>query len=88
MKKQKVEYQDPRVAEFATRLKELPTITQGHCCNLKQEDEHRRQRVWVCRVGGGITVERMSGGVWKSIGGGCMEHETPSLFQLRMWGVM
>lgn len=35
---------------------DLPTLCVGQCCSLKEETPHKR--IWVCRVGGGITIER------------------------------
>ncbi len=55
--------------ELAEALAELPTLCQGQCCDLKIEDEDRR--VWLCRVGGGVSVERFDGDGWVVVEGGC-----------------
>jgi hypothetical protein len=47
-----------------------PTLGRGQCCDLKR-DEHGC-RVWVCRVGGGVTVESLgTDGRWRVTSGGC-----------------
>lgn len=52
-------------------LASLPTLCVGQCCSLKIEDTDRR--VWLCRVAGGITIERYDAkkGRWYSAEGGC-----------------
>ncbi len=57
-------------SELASVLAEMPTLYSGHCCNLKIEAEDRR--VFLCRVGGGVTVERLIDGRWVTVEGGCM----------------
>lgn len=53
-------------------LKELPTLRQGHCCNLKVDTP--TVRVWVCRVGGGVTVEQYTQrDGWRRVAGDCMD---------------
>lgn len=51
-------------------LEHLPTRCVGQCCNLKIDaDQHR---VWLCRVGGGVSVETLSPrGNWVTTSGSC-----------------
>ena len=53
-------------------LAELPTLCTGQCCSLKIETA--RTRVWLCRVGGGVTVERYDPkrGRWEVARGDCL----------------
>jgi ribosomal protein L37E len=50
-------------------LRNKPTLHQGQCrdCKIDTGD----MRVWLCRVGGGVTVERLRNGVWLTVCGGC-----------------
>lgn len=63
------------MTETARALKSLPTLSAGQCCDLKIDDGERR--VWICRVGGGVTVEKlirgygMVGDRWRVVEGGC-----------------
>lgn len=57
------------MTETARALKSLPTLATGQCCSLKIDDGTRR--VWICRVGGGVSVERLIGGAWRVVEGGC-----------------
>jgi len=54
-------------------LKKLPTLCVGQCCSLKIERLDEGLRVWLCRVGGGVTVERydVASGRWNVVAGGC-----------------
>lgn len=52
-------------------VREAETIDQGHCCDCKYDD--RQHKVWVCRVGNGISVEALIGGSWRVVAGDCME---------------
>lgn len=54
---------------YAMDLRALPTLCVGQCCSLKIEDS--RERVWLCRVNGGVTVERLDGRGWVVVSGGC-----------------
>ncbi len=47
------------------------TISQGQCCDLRVE--RSGVRVWLCRVAGGVTVERYDrrAGRWRRTSGGC-----------------
>jgi hypothetical protein len=47
----------------------LPTLCTSQCCSLKLEDT--TNRVWICRVEGGVTVERLIEGRWAVVSGGC-----------------
>ena len=53
------------------QLKAMPTLCTGQCCSLKVETN--TERLWLCRVAGGITLERFnqSEGRWESVAGGC-----------------
>ena len=53
-------------------LEDLPTIHQGQCCDCKIDDGNGL-RVWLCRVAGGVTVERLRGGRWETAAGGCTD---------------
>lgn len=55
----------------ASDIRAIPTISQGQCCDLKIDNP--LERVWHCRVQGGITVERYSQGAgrWYTHAGGC-----------------
>jgi hypothetical protein len=55
----------------AKALKDMPTIHQGQCCDCKVDSGGIR--VWLCRVGGGVTVEQYKpeSGRWESVSGGC-----------------
>ena len=57
-------------------LGEMPTLAQGQCCNLKVETP--TTRVWLCRVGGGITIELCKNGRWTRITGGCIPQQQVS----------
>lgn len=55
----------------ARELRRLPTLATGQCCDLKVD--LGEIRVWVCRVGGGVTVERQDDrGCWRTAEGGCV----------------
>lgn len=58
----------------ADEIRDKPTISSGHCCNLKIDAGD--MRVWLCRVGDGVTIERLRDGVWRTVNGGCMAYET------------
>lgn len=55
----------------ASDLYPLQTITVGQCCDLRRETS--TQRVWLCRVGGGVTVETLHKGRWQIASGSCTE---------------
>ena len=55
-------------------LESMPTLSVGQCCSLKVETEN--VRVWICRVGGGVSVEQCIGGRWKTVAGGCIDSES------------
>ena len=59
------------MTELYDALESLPTLATGQCCSLKIDDGARR--VWICRVAGGVTVERYDDetGGWKVAEGGC-----------------
>jgi hypothetical protein len=52
-------------------LESMPTLCTGQCCSLKVETS--TERLWICRVGGGISIERYARrtGRWKLVEGGC-----------------
>ena len=52
-------------------LKAMPTLSEGQCCNLKVDTA--ALRVWLCRVGGGVTVEQYQPmrGRWETVAGNC-----------------
>lgn len=52
-------------------LEPLPTLCVGQCCSLKIDEPKRR--VWLCRVGGGVSIERYDEktGRWETVEGGC-----------------
>jgi hypothetical protein len=52
-------------------LEDMPTLCTGQCCSLKVESE--RERVWLCRVGGGVSIERYNSktGQWRVVEGNC-----------------
>jgi hypothetical protein len=59
-------------------LRDLPTLSTGQCCSLKLETETtdqfgtRSHRVWLCRVGGGVTIETLNHeGRWLVTDGDC-----------------
>ena len=59
----------------AESLKDLPTLHQGQCCDCKVDSGG--VRVWLCRGGGGVTVEQFNSKTlrWEKVSGGCMEGE-------------
>ena len=52
-------------------LRNLPTLCVGQCCSLKIETE--TMRVWLCRVAGGVTIERYNGQRWETVAGDCSD---------------
>lgn len=50
-------------------LEAMPTLCVGQCCSLKIEA--RDLRVWLCRVAGGVTIERCIEGRWVTVAGDC-----------------
>lgn len=54
----------------AEDMRHVPTLEKGQCCNLKVDAG--TIRIWLCRVGGGITIETLdANGVWVFEDGGC-----------------
>ena len=54
-------------------LATLPTLCVGQCCSLKiDEGDHR---TWLCRVAGGVTIERYDGRQWRKVAGGCGQED-------------
>lgn len=53
-------------------LEKLPTLCVGQCCSLKIQTDS--MRVWLCRVSGGVTIERydQSNG-WTVVAGDCYD---------------
>jgi hypothetical protein len=45
------------------------TLATGQCCDLKVDTG--QMRVWLCRVEGGVTTERLRGGRWEITDGSC-----------------
>lgn len=52
-------------------LKDLPTIFQGQCCDCKIATKD--MRVWLCRVAGGVTIERYRNNRWDIVHGNCTD---------------
>lgn len=57
----------------AEELEDRATIHQGQCCDCKVDTGEIR--VWVCRVEGGVTIEKYfpDKGHWRTVEGGCYE---------------
>jgi hypothetical protein len=53
----------------ASELVVFANLASGQCCNLKYET--KTHRVWLCRVGGGVTVETLTDGRWRVSSGSC-----------------
>ena len=51
------------------QIEGYPTLSIGQCCSLKVESD--LLRVWLCRVQGGVTIERLVSGRWTIVAGGC-----------------
>lgn len=66
-----MEKQFPSHGYNPKELRELPTVSSSHCCDLKIEGD--RTRVWLCRSGGGVTVEALRGGKWGPVAGSCSD---------------
>jgi hypothetical protein len=54
-----------------SELAELPTLSTGQCCSLKIDTGS--MRVWLCRVAGGVTIQRLRGGRWSTAQGSCTD---------------
>jgi len=52
-------------------LKGLPDLAIGQCCSLKLKTD--TLRVWLCRVAGGVTIERYNGRRWEEVAGNCYD---------------
>lgn len=52
-------------------IRDLPTLSVGQCCSLKVDTGEIR--VWLCRVAGGVTIERCRDGRWSTVEGSCVE---------------
>lgn len=52
-------------------LSPLPTLHQGQCCDCKIDTGD--MRVWLCRVAGGVTIERYRDGSWQTVHGSCYD---------------
>ena len=52
-------------------LAALPTLCVGQCCSLKIETP--TMRVWLCRVGGGVSIEKYNGERWEVVAGDCSD---------------
>lgn len=52
-------------------LSDMPRIHSGQCCNCVYDDGDNR--VWICRVDDGVTVETLNDGRWEVVAGSC-EH--------------
>lgn len=53
----------------ATNLVVYATLSTGQCCSLKIDSG--TERVWYCRVGGGVSVEHLINGRWVTVAGSC-----------------
>lgn len=61
-----------RVIYDPKNLEKFKTLAVGQCCDLKIEANGTR--VWLCRVSGGVTEERLGrDGKWRWAGGGCVK---------------
>jgi len=54
-----------------SELEDLPTLCTGQCCSLKIETP--KMRVWLCRVGGGVSIEKYDGRRWEVVAGDCYD---------------
>jgi hypothetical protein len=61
------------VIESPNDIRNMPTLCKGQCCSLKIDQGGRR--VWLCRVGGGVTVENLVNGRWIIVAGDCSQTE-------------
>lgn len=52
-------------------LEPLPVLHQGQCCDCKIDTGN--MRVWLCRVAGGVTIERYNGQRWETVAGDCTD---------------
>lgn len=52
-------------------LEDMPTLCVGQCCSLKIDGP--RVRVWLCRSGGGVSIERYDPQTerWRKVEGDC-----------------
>lgn len=52
-------------------IRNLPDLCVAQCCTLKIEEDG--QRIWICRVAGGVTVETYNTkrGRWNITSGSC-----------------
>ncbi len=51
-------------------LEDMPTLCVGQCCSLKIETP--TMRVWLCRVAGGVTIEKYNQVTgWSTVAGDC-----------------
>lgn len=57
----------------ALEIRPLQTLSTGQCCSLKIQS--KTQRVWLRRVGNGVSVETLSGGRWTITSGSCTSTE-------------
>jgi len=53
----------------ASNMVVFANLASGQCCSLKYEATDHR--VWLCRSGGGVTVETLVDGKWRVFDGGC-----------------
>ena len=52
-----------------SELENMPTLCVGQCCSLKIDTGNTR--VWLCRVAGGVTIEKYDGSRWNIVAGDC-----------------
>jgi hypothetical protein len=52
------------------RTQEAAFSLKSQCCDLKIADGS--MRVWLCRVGGGISIEKLVNDRWRRVEGGCL----------------
>lgn len=50
-------------------LAALPSLCTAQCCSLKVEQGGTR--IWLCRVAGGISVEKLQPEGWRTVAGAC-----------------
>jgi len=50
-------------------LEEMETIREGQCCDCKIDTGSIK--VWLCRIGGGVTIEKLINNKWITAEGSC-----------------
>ena len=60
-----------RLPTTSKGLLEMGVIDSAHCCDCVFANDVTK--VWVCRVGGGVTIESYISNMWAPLFGGCEE---------------